>query len=139
MGWMIWQQDLTDRSLDPMADSSGEDLGRGLALLWRRTLEEGVGSDGRPKNVSFWLEEEETKVRLQLTTAHPGAPQQTLGALRRLWKAAKEEDREALASALGRFHLKRRGRAIDFFYRDLAPLVAGASEAEGLARLLAGR
>lgn len=139
MAWTLWQSDLTDRSLDPVADSAGDDPVQGLATLWRRTLDEGLHSDGTArKSAVFWLEEAETKVRVQLVTAHPGRPQETLGRLRRLWKDASEAERDALAAALGRFHHARRGVPIDLFHKDLAPLVTAAKGVADLAAALEG-
>ena len=139
MAWTVWQQDLTDRKLEPIADTSGSEPARGLATLWQRTLEEGVHSDGSAKHVVFWIEDEPTKVRVQLVTAHPGKPEETLGRLRRLWRAATDDDRRALTQALGRFHAGRRGVAIDFFYKELHPLVAAAGAAGDVVKALGGR
>lgn len=137
MAWTVWQQDLTDRRLSPIADAGGHDPEVGLSILWSRTLDEGVHSDGRSTQLVFSLEDEETKVRVQLATAHPGQPQATLAILRSMWKEAAETEREEMARALGRFHHLRRGTAIDFFYRELHPIVAGAATPADLVAALA--
>lgn len=53
--WQLWSHDYFDRDAEPFLERSGDDRRTGLALLWQRTLDEGIVDGGRATFTWFTL------------------------------------------------------------------------------------
>jgi len=103
VAWELWASDYFDRETPPSCDARGEALEDGLAALWRKTLEEGIGDDGRPTFTWFML-----RVEGRPSFEIPRDPQSNpvLARLRRL------RGEPSLVLALARLHTRNAGAEV---------------------------